>query len=375
MKKYIIFGAGALGNRAVAKFGRDNISFFIDNNPELCGKYKAGIEIKDIHTIIDSQNDSTIVIASRHWRAMEKQLNDLGIEDYVIYSQNAYFDTPDIIYNPYLDRRNDTDGGAKVLEINSITQELYKNGEISFFNHIEIETVNRCNGICSFCPVNARIDSRNYSIMDPKLFEKIINELEEYSYSGRIALFSNNEPLLDERIIDFHKYAREHLPKARMHLCTNGTLLTVEKYKSLMKYLDELIIDNYNQQLEIIPSVKKILEYCKGNSDLEYRTTIVLRKTEEIMTSRGGDAPNVKNIEKYPNASCILPFTQMVVRPDGKVSLCCNDALGKMTMGDLNTDSLENIWNGEKFEQIRKKILDGRKNIERCKYCDTLYLI
>lgn len=35
--------------------------------------------------------------------------------------------------------------------------------------------------------------------------------------------FSTNEPLLDDRIIDFNKYAREHLPKARIHMYTNGT--------------------------------------------------------------------------------------------------------------------------------------------------------
>lgn len=28
----------------------------------------------------------------------------------------------------------------------------------------------------------------------------------------------------------------------------------------------------------------------------------------------------------------------MVVRPDGKVSLCCNDALGTMTLGDLTKE-------------------------------------
>ena len=41
---------------------------------------------------------------------------------------------------------------------------------------IEIETVNRCNGKCSFCPVNANEPQREYAKMSTELFYKIIQE-------------------------------------------------------------------------------------------------------------------------------------------------------------------------------------------------------
>ena len=56
-------------------------------------------------------------------------------------------------------------------------------------------------------------------------------------YSGRLTTFSNNEPLLDDRIIEFNKYAKEHLPKARIHMYTNGTLFTPDKFKELVEAL------------------------------------------------------------------------------------------------------------------------------------------
>ena len=61
----------------------------------------------------------------------------------------------------------------------------------------------------------------------------------------------------------------------------------------------------------------------------------------------------------------------MIVRPDGKVSLCCNDPLGKNTMGDLTKSTLCEIWYGERFQEVRKALSRGRQYYSHCKYCDV----
>ena len=71
------------------------------------------------------------------------------------------------------------------------------------FKTLEIETINRCNGKCSFCPVNSTNDDRILSKMSEDLFNKILVELVDMKYSGRVSLYSNNEPFLDDRIVDF----------------------------------------------------------------------------------------------------------------------------------------------------------------------------
>lgn len=250
------------------------------------------------------------------------------------------------------------------------------------FSIIEIETINRCNGLCSFCPVNAKQPQREYARMTEELFKKIINELSEINYSGAISLFSNNEPFLDERIFDFHKYANEMLPKAFFNLFTNGTLLTFEKFLDIIPYVDWLVIDNYNDNFELnTQDLKKIYEYVEQHSELKKpameiypRVSFAFRRQNEVLTSRAGQSPNKKGrADKYvQKLICKLPFISIVVRPTGKVSLCCNDALGQMTLGDINKQSLQEVWYSEEFKKIRKEMLaNGRKNLPLCKDCDT----
>jgi radical SAM protein with 4Fe4S-binding SPASM domain len=117
-----------------------------------------------------------------------------------------------------------------------------------------------------------------------------------------------------------------------------------------------------------------IMEYAQENPDIQKKVTVVLRKPDEILTSRGGDAPNRTQVSIEKNISCVHPFQQLIVRPDGKVSLCCNDPLGKSTMGDVNVNSLVDIWYGEKYESVRQAIFNGRENFEHCKNCDVFVL-
>jgi len=372
-KKIVIFGAGNTGLRALKKYGKDAIAFWVDNNSEKHGKKLEGIIIYAFDNILSELRNYHIIIACKAYKTIEKQLIDNNLIDYEIYESKSYFDFPEVVFNPY-DNLIKEDISWVRDEINRQVMEM---PDDMMFDHVEIETINRCNGVCSFCPVNRNVDSREFKKMDKSVFEKIINELSDINYSGKIALFSNNEPLLDDRIIEFHEYTRKRLPNARMHLCTNGTLLTIDIFEKLMLYLDELIIDNYNQELKLIPKAKKIVEYCEINPELKSRVTISLRKPDEILTNRGGDAPNYEKIdgdEGEGNTSCLLPYKQLIIRPDGKVSLCCNDALGKCTMGDVTTEKITEIWFGEKFQAVRDSLKMGRKNYSRCKNCDTVFL-
>lgn len=162
-------------------------------------------------------------------------------------------------------------------------------GKQPLFSSIEIEIINRCNGICPFCPVNRNTDPRKLKKMDEALFKKIIDELGEIRYSGRLALHSNNEPFLDSRIVEFAKYAREHAPLSHLYMFTNGTLLTMEKFKAIIPYLDRMVIDNYDDGLKLIENAAAIHEYCKGNRKLNKKVEIHVRKIHEILNTRGGN--------------------------------------------------------------------------------------
>ena len=240
----------------------------------------------------------------------------------------------------------------------------------TLFDSVEIETINRCNGECPFCPINHKADTREFAKMDDDLFKKIIDELSDMDYDGNLALFSNNEPFVDVRIIEFAKYAREKCPKAFIYIYTNGTLLTREKILDIMPYLDEMVIDNYNDDLKLNPTSVIANDLCKEFPELDSKITIHLRKLNEVLYTRGGQAPNNQKKKEF-KMPCIMPFGQLIIRPTGKISLCCNDALGKYTLGDCTTQSLREIWNSETYVNIRKKLLKGRSEMELCRYCDT----
>lgn len=241
------------------------------------------------------------------------------------------------------------------------------------FQGIEIETINRCNGTCPFCPVNSQIDSRIFSKMSSVLFHKIINQLSDIEYKGTIALHSNNEPLLDNRLIDFAKYARDKCKKAYIYLYSNGTLLTSEKLISLLVYLDCMYVSFYSDDVfeKNNAIIKEWEDSLRKNNISLKRLKINYRKRNEILSSRGGQSPNKNSLENQSSSKmpCLEVFKTMVIRPTGKCSLCKCDALGSITMGDANVQSLVEIWHNEKYKNIRRKLMENRL-YGICKECD-----
>ena len=63
--------------------------------------------------------------------------------------------------------------------------------------------------------------------MDESLFKKIIAELVSVKYSGMLKFYTENEPLLDKRLVEFIQYANDNLPYLKgIQIDTNGLLLT-----------------------------------------------------------------------------------------------------------------------------------------------------
>ena len=381
-----LFGAGGFGRLALKEYG-SNVACFIDNDTRKDGTVIYGLPIISMKRFLEDNRKQKIVIAVKKWTDIASQLDSLGITDYDVFDPRTakrlpFYPENRLVINDYTEPDKDKHSETDWINTHSDIDLSGDDRFISFyaskhnlFRQIEIETYNRCNGTCSFCPVSVNNDTRIEKKMYDKLFYKIIDELSELEYDGHMSLFSNNEPFLDDRIIEFHNYAREKVPKARIHLYTNGTLMSIDKYKEVITYVDELIFDNYNDKLLLNPNAKKIVEYCycDDHRELIKKTDIVIRKRNEILTSRGGDAPNRSTISGYPENSCLYPFMQMIIRPDGKCSLCCNDPLGKSTLGDVNNDSIYNIWYSEQYENLRKSLLGGRKNVVHCVNCDNIY--
>lgn len=237
---------------------------------------------------------------------------------------------------------------------------------------VEIESFNKCNGDCGFCPVNHRLDPRSAKYLPTKIFVRVIDEIASWPYCRMLYLYSNNEPLLDERVYDFAARAREALPLATILLLTNGSLLTPDRLDRLAPSVDRLVVDNYNDHLVLNRPIQRIYDYMVEKRP-EYRGKVFinLRLKNQKLTSRGGAAPNRRRVSSL-SSPCWLPYTQFIVRADSMAGLCCVDAVASVSMGDLREKSILDIWRGEEYMMLRKRMLSGRRGIPTCEYCDEL---
>ena len=287
--------------------------------------------------------------------------------------KNILYKISPFIMREFFERKYKNEILRCAVEVKNDVENFFKEEATPLFKFIEIEMINRCNGDCSFCYFGKNDDPRPLAKMSEKNFRKIIDNLVKLNYDGIIYYHSNGESLMNENIFDFIKYGVSNLADARHILYTNGTLLNSEKFQKLIDTgLNYLQINNYSDKLELKPNIKKIYEEYK-NKEIKIDCKIYLRLKNEILSTRGGTAPNRQKIKAPLNTSCYFPFNTLIIRADCGVSLCCNDALGKFTLGNVEEQSLEEIWFGEKFSEIRNSIRRNMRNdIEICRECDMI---
>jgi len=239
---------------------------------------------------------------------------------------------------------------------------------------VNLETINRCNSTCSFCTANKNAEKRPYKRMEDDLFYKIIDDLRDWGFKGHLTLYGNNEPWLDTRIVEFHKYCREQLPDSFIFMSTNGLLLDIDKLKAIVPYVDQLIINNYCRDMKLHANVQEIYDYVKANP-AEFENVDILiqiRYMDAVLTNRAGSAPNKKATEKVIKETCLMPFTDVFIFPDGRMGICCCDNFEVTTFGDLTKESMKDAWSSKAYQELRERIKDGRQNHPFCKHCDFI---
>lgn len=91
-KKYILFGCGEIGKRALDYLGDANVYCFADNNSLMMGKQKYGKKIIGFDELKNIYKNYTIVISTsintNSAYEMKMQLEENGILDYVMFDMN-----------------------------------------------------------------------------------------------------------------------------------------------------------------------------------------------------------------------------------------------------------------------------------------------
>jgi radical SAM protein with 4Fe4S-binding SPASM domain len=266
----------------------------------------------------------------------------------------------------------------------------------------QLEITNFCNLKCKMCPYSKMTRKKQH--MTWKLFKKIIDKDIYFKQALEFHLFG--EPLLHPKLSKFIKYA-----KSKGHivgLATNATLLTKEKSKELLETgLDNIVLalDGANKETyeglrqggkyDVV--VKNIKSFLKLKHKGNYQTYSVLqiiqmpetkneiRKFKQKWSWLIGKGLNELRIKRLfdslgGSVNSKIPFPQYVKRlpcselwygscilSNGDVVPCGRDFNGKIVFGNLENQSLKQIFNSKKYQAFRKSHL--RNNYSNNKLC------
>jgi len=255
--------------------------------------------------------------------------------------------------------------------------------EFNGLTTVNVELTSLCNKNCAMCG-RRKIDRdfpeivMDYGHMNFDLVEKISKELPP----GIVVQFHNNgEPLMyprfGEAIKLFHKQIR--------CVNTNGKLLT-EKADEIINILDNLAIsviendpdgdDQYRivkEFLKIKKDKKPLMVYrCLGDVDVKKWKKLDGLVIKRMLHNPMGSFQYKKETTKPEIGICMDILNHLAISKSGEASICVRfDPKRLGVIGNVNTESLLNIWNSEKRKQwIQYHINGQRDKIPLCSYCD-----
>lgn len=261
--------------------------------------------------------------------------------------------------------------------------------DLNFPKYLSIQTTSLCNASCIFCPYKEIKDIFPRKIMEMDLYRKIIDECNTRKEVERIILYMNNEPLTDPYLIERIDYAKEKIPWASVHILTNGLLLTDETAEKLINSkLDWIGISFHGIRKDTIEGSMRInydiafrrinnfVNKAKRRKNIKDYLMVTFLKHEYLSLeekgetidfwrskgierisyfdgpiSRAGnvqDLPKVYHRGKITGCNSIWADEMIHIVEDGKVVLCCMDWRREVILGDLNKESIYDVWNGQR---------------------------
>jgi cyclic pyranopterin phosphate synthase len=274
-----------------------------------------------------------------------------------------------------------------------------------------------CNFKCKYCghSLGLRKMKEQYGFepqnMSMVTYQRIIQQSREFADRLKlVSLTGHGEPLINRNLPRMIEFAKKADIAERVEVITNASLLTHDTSKALI----DAGLDTLRISLQGI-SAAKYREIC--GYDLEFEELIeniryfdqnkqgckLFVKVMDIALEPGEDVQfynlfaeigdrmyieqcrpvydgvayserTVPTADRYGRVHsqrrvCPLPFYMLGIFPDGDVEPC--DAIYKpIVIGNVNHETLLNMWNGEKLREFRKLQLKKRRaENPKCAIC------
>lgn len=240
-------------------------------------------------------------------------------------------------------------------------------GHYDFFSDINIEINTNCNRRCTYCPnsISDRGMSKNSRHMDPAIYNKLIDELAQINYRGRISPHLFGEPLLHPELAKLITYTRTKLPKATLMIFTNGDLLSIDKFNELLSLgIDKFVISEHDRSLS--RQLKSLYSYVDDLPEKKRKIKRYNIVPETRLSNRGG-LVSPSQLNTIPR--CAFHHNPVAIDYNGNVILCCNDFFSTMKFGNIRNERFLDIWFDKRFQKIRKELRKKRYKLPICQKC------
>lgn len=285
---------------------------------------------------------------------------------------------------------------------------------------IYISPTNLCNSRCVVCPRD-KVMRKDQGIMDFSLFKKIVNQLPEEV--KKVYLMKQGEPFVHPYFEDFIIYLREKRPDINISFHTNAIVAKKERVRKILSLVDSIGISvsaitsevykkahGVDKFEAVMHNVKDISDLLIENKDKKIPHVFIdyveqnansSEKKEDVIDYYRKKFPGLSSVdfhwvfnfqgeteegnidiydripqEKFPQ--CVFPWSSMTICHDGKVTYCFVEPRENKFLGDFNTQSFDEIWNGDAYKNFRQMMVD--KKFEKlldegmhCKKCTWLW--
>lgn len=235
---------------------------------------------------------------------------------------------------------------------------------------VYIETTSGCNSSCQFC----RAHEFEVVQMSDKVFNHTLEVLKRgftREQESRLLVFpfNNNEPLLDPDIIKRCEEIRKALPLCNLMFSTNGKLLKENIIRPLLEMTDSFSLNDYKEDYDdpesLAASQLKDVAFQTGNY---FKISNCPRQLNEKLFSKD-------RYDKWfrVKAGCIFPSIALLIGNTGEIKLCCfNNVNSRYYLGNImDYDTLDELWNNKRFQDMRKDIQENRQLHSECRNCDA----
>ena len=272
----------------------------------------------------------------------------------------------------------------KIDKFHQFYLQKFKNEKFPLFSIIEFNLHGSCSRRCAFFP---RVDEKKWpdlnEELEDKLFEKILLELKELNYTGRIAFSGFSEPMMHSNLVGLIERINFYLPNSSPEIITNGDFLNEDILQELfnngLKYMYVSIYTNKKTEQKFI-NMKNNLNLSDEKFEIRPRNLGKKMNFGLNINNRAGAVDytrfGLKQEKELPlKQQCFYPMYTLFIDYNGDCLMCPDDWDKKNIIGNIKNEKIFDIWVKTKLHQVRKSLLNADRSASPCDKCDVNGLV